>query len=77
MTGKTRDGRDDFIYICVNSHWENHRLHLPALPDNHPWKLVINTDFEDKSFIDENERPDVYHIGIIPPRSVLVYNAII
>lgn len=77
LTGKTRDGRDDFIYICVNSHWENHRLHLPALPDNHPWKLVINTDFEDKSFIDEGERPDVYHIGIIPPRSVLVYNAII
>lgn len=77
LTGKTADGRDDFIYICVNSHWEDHRLHLPALPDNHPWKLVINTDFEDKSFIDENNRPDVYHIGILPARSVLVYNAVI
>ncbi len=77
LTGKTAKGKDDFIYICINSHWEDHRIHLPALPGNHPWKLVINTDFGDKAFIDEDNRPDVYHISILPARSVLVYNAVI
>lgn len=77
LTGKTQEGKDDFIYICINAHWENHRIHLPALPGNHPWKLVINTDFEDKTFIDEENRPDVYHISILPSRSVMVYNAVI
>lgn len=77
LTGKTAEGKDDFIYICINSHWEDHRIHLPALPGNHPWKLVINTDFGDKAFIDEDNRPDVYHISILPARSVLVYNAVI
>lgn len=77
LTGKTAEGKDDFIYICINSHWEDHRIHLPALPGNHPWKFVINTDFGDKAFIDEDNRPDVYHISILPARSVLVYNAVI
>ena len=77
LTDKTAEGKDDFIYICINSHWEDHRIHLPALSGNHPWKLVINTDFGDKAFIDEDNRPDVYHISILPARSVLVYNAVI
>ena len=32
LTGKTEDGRDDFIYIAINAHWENHRINLPSLP---------------------------------------------
>lgn len=77
FAGKTADGRDDFIYICVNSHWEDHRIQLPALPNEHPWKLVVNTTFTKKAFIPEADQPDIYHLGTLNARSVSIYNAVI
>lgn len=77
LTGKTIDGRDDFIYICANAHWENHRISLPLLPNNSPWQLVINTEFAEKSFFPKDRRLDIYHQGILSARSISVYNAII
>ncbi len=77
LTGKTEDGHDDFIYICANAHWENHRLSLPALPGGHPWQLVVNTEFAEKSFFPKDRRLDIYHQSTLSARSISVYNAII
>lgn len=77
FTGKTPDGRDDFIYICVNAHWEDHRIQLPSLPNDHPWKLIVNTSFAKKPFIPKEKQPSIYHLGTLNARSVSIYNAII
>ncbi len=77
LTGKTEDNRDDFIYICANSHWESHRIALPSLPNDHPWQLIVNTEFADKPFFTEGNRLNIYHQSTLSPRSVSVYNAII
>lgn len=77
LTGKTEDGRDDFIYIAINAHWENHRINLPSLPHDTPWQLIINTEFDDKAFIKPQNRPKIYQQNTLNARSVSVYNAII
>ena len=77
LTGKTDDGKDDFIYICANSHWEDHRISLPSLPDTHPWQLVINTQFAEKPFFPKEHRLDIYHQSTLAARSISVYNAVI
>lgn len=77
LTGKTEDKKNDFIYIAINAHWEDHRINLPSLPDNAPWKLIINTELDDKSFIKEKYRPNIYQQNLLFARSVSVYNAII
>ena len=34
-------GRDCFILVAVNAHWEEHRFELPALPAGYKWKLAF------------------------------------
>lgn len=77
LTGKLEDGRDDFIYICANAHWESHRISLPSLPNDHPWQLVINTEFAEKPFFPKESRLNIYHQSTLSPRSISVYNAVI
>ena len=33
--------RDSFIYIAVNSHWEEHRFELPVVPEKFVWRLAF------------------------------------
>lgn len=35
--------RDCFIYCGVNSHWEEHQLELPIIPEKMNWKIVSYT----------------------------------
>lgn len=32
--------RDSFIYVAVNSHWEEHRFGLPVVPEKYVWRLA-------------------------------------
>jgi isoamylase len=34
---------DDYIYVAMNSHWENHQFELPALPAGMYWHLFVDT----------------------------------
>lgn len=34
---------DCFIYCGVNSHWEEHTLELPIIPDGMQWRIVAYT----------------------------------
>jgi glycogen operon protein len=34
---------DDYLYVAMNSHWENHRFELPALPAGMYWHLFVDT----------------------------------
>jgi isoamylase len=37
------DQSDDYIYVAMNMHWENHRFELPQLPPRRQWHLFANT----------------------------------
>jgi isoamylase len=41
----TPDGleRDDYIYVAMNMHWEDHRFELPQLPPRYRWHQFANT----------------------------------
>lgn len=34
---------DDYIYVAMNMHWENHRFQLPRLPVGRQWHLFVDT----------------------------------
>lgn len=36
-------GKDDFLYIAMNMHWESHRLALPKLPRDMCWQTAFAT----------------------------------
>ena len=37
-------GRDAFLYIAVNAHWEEHSFELPIIPEGMSWKVVVRSD---------------------------------
>jgi glycogen operon protein len=40
-----RGGRtpDDYLYVGMNMHWDNHTFELPRLPDGLRWHIFANT----------------------------------
>lgn len=64
-------GTDDFIYIAINMHWENHRLALPKLPKGMCWHIAFATaEAEDISESGGEENPD--SSVTLTPRSIAV-----
>ena len=41
--GGMEDGREEFLYLAVNMHWEPHRLGLPRLPKGKRWEILFST----------------------------------
>ena len=72
FAGKLADGTSDFVYICVNSHWESHEIWLPGLPHGIDWQLVANTDRGEKAFLSEPELLNQGQPLRLGPRSVAV-----
>lgn len=75
FAGKTRDGKDDFIYLGINTHWESHSVWLPALPQNLSWQVEVNTDLGDKAFYDEPAPINSAEKFVIGARSVIICTA--
>jgi glycogen operon protein len=36
-------GSDDYIYVAMNTHWDDHGFELPGLPDGRHWHVSANT----------------------------------
>ena len=66
--GRTR-GKDDLIYLAVNTYWEQLDLTLPGLPASGQWSCVIDT-FKENSII--KPRPSDGH-ETIGARSVMIF----
>ena len=75
FAGKDKDGRDDFIYIGVNAHWESHAVWLPALPLNMTWQVEVNTALGDNAVYEEAAELDSAAQFIIGARSVMICTA--
>ncbi len=43
FAGKEKDGREDVVYVAVNTYWEDLHIELPALPEGHLWRISLDT----------------------------------
>jgi glycogen operon protein len=51
---KYKTGRDAFLYIAVNAHWEEHIYELPIIPEGMSWKLIARSDAAGDGRMDAN-----------------------
>lgn len=68
-------GRDDLVYIAVNSYWEDVAITLPDLHWGGAWYLSVNTfgDGEGRYCYPEGEEVRIEHDFIMRPRSVAIF----
>ena len=68
-------GKDDLVYIAVNTYWEDVRITLPKVYGRVAWYMNVNTwgNGEGKYTWSEEEAPFIQHDFIMKPRSVEVF----
>lgn len=68
-------GRDDMIYVSVNTHWEDVSISLPPLSNGGAWYLSVNTygDGQGKYCWKEEEEIRIDGQFLMRPRSVAVF----
>ena len=68
-------GKDDLVYIAVNTYWEDVRITLPKVYGRVAWYMNVNTwgNGEGKYTWSEEEAPFIQHDFIMKPRSVVVF----
>lgn len=69
------NGRDDLVYIAVNTYWMDVEITLPDLHNREFWYLSVNTygDGNGRYFYQEGEEPRIDRNFIMRPRSVAVF----
>ncbi len=69
-------GRDDLVYIAINTYWENVEITLPELHKRGAWYLSVNTygDWKGRYFYEEEEEVRIDGSFIMRPRSVAVFS---
>lgn len=67
-------GREDIVYLCVNTYWEEAEIHLPFL-DEGTWHLCIDTfgDEHRQYFYEAGTEPLIEGVFVMRPRSVAVF----
>lgn len=70
-------GRDDMVYMAVNTYWEDVAITLPNLQRAGAWHLSVNTygDGQGKYFYREEEEIRIDGEFIMRPRSVAVFTS--
>ncbi len=66
--------RDDIVFLSVNAYWENVTQHLPQLPVNMQWEIVVNTYMTHSVLPVPEIVPDC--TIVLKPRSVMVLVAV-
>ena len=68
-------GRDDMVYVAVNTHWEDVTITLPNLRNAGFWYLSVNTygDGQGRYCYREGEEARIEGSFIMRPRSVAVF----
>ncbi|MCC8049165.1 MAG: glycogen debranching enzyme [Clostridiales bacterium] len=68
-------GRDDLVYIAVNSYWEEMEIGLPQIPHGGAWYLSVNTAGDECGRYCYNEYEERRITGkfVMAPRSVAVF----
>ena len=75
MAGYNRDqGKDDIIYIAINTYWEEVEITLPKLQSG-AWRLSVDTygDKKGRYFYEEGKEPRMGSAYRMKPRTVAVF----
>lgn len=69
-------GKDDIVYVSVNTYWENVTITLPNLKNGGKWYLSVDTygDGQGRFCYPENEEIRIDGSYTLRPRSVAVFN---
>lgn len=66
--------KDKHIYLIYNMHWEKKEIAFPKLPKGMDWKLLIDTERNEKAFVPDGEENVIENqVVSIPGRSIRVY----
>ena len=67
-------GKDDIIYIAINTYWEEVEITLPKL-QNGAWRLSVDTygDKKGRYFYEEGNEPRMGNAYRMKPRTVAVF----
>ena len=70
-------GRDDIVYVSVNSYWEDVEITLPQLHMAGSWYLSVDTYGDEKGryCYPEGEEKRVIDTYVLRPRTVAVFTA--
>ena len=68
-------GKDDLVYIAVNSYWEDVSITLPDLHKRGFWYLSVNTygDGQGRYFYPQGQEIRITGNFIMRPRSVAIF----
>lgn len=66
-------GEDDFLYLAMNMHWEQHQLALPKLPRGMRWELAFSTE-EGGEEAGDDESQEL--LKAVSPRSISVFRSV-
>lgn len=68
-------GRDDIVYLALNTYWEEVTITLPYIPHVGPWILCVDTfgDGEGNYFYPETQEKPVGYEYRMRPRTVAVF----
>lgn len=72
FAGKLENGKDDFIYVGMNMHWEPHDIWLPDLPEGMRWQIVVDTSHAKQSFLKKKVFADHGCPLGLEPRSIAI-----
>jgi glycogen operon protein len=67
--GQNRVGKDELVYLAINSYWEYQTVTLPEPPEGYKFYLTIDTSNEQSVVQDKIA---VHSEISIPPRTVMV-----
>ncbi len=70
-------GKDDLVYLSVNTYWEDVAITLPSLNGPQSWYLCVNTygDGQGRYCYPEGQEPRIDGSFVLRPRSVAVFSA--
>lgn len=76
FAGYDRDkGRDDIIYVAINTYWEDVKITLPTMNRRGTWYLCVNTfGDENKCYCyEEGKEKRIFGSFVMMPRSVAIF----
>ncbi|MCD7737809.1 MAG: glycogen debranching enzyme, partial [Lachnospiraceae bacterium] len=71
----TEKGKDDLVYLAVNTYWEDVRITLPDLKQQGEWYLSADTygDENGRCFFHQLQEKRITHGYTLRPRTVAVF----
>lgn len=69
------EGKDEIIYIGINTFWEKQNIELPMLAGKYRWQFIVDT-MDEQGYVEEKNRFINENMYTISERTVIVLKAV-